>query len=158
MKVTKLIPILALLATSASGCLTTETIETRVQIQEKGKQATVIIEYANISSDKPGDVRSDFQDLLEDWHGDEYLLDRTKEGFFVKNREVFIRDERIVGRETAIVKDMSELEVPFCVNKGERIMLFDEDKDFTLAETNGKILKTENNTLIVWPEKATELR
>jgi hypothetical protein len=42
--------------------------------------------------------------------------------------------------------------------KGERIMLFKDYKDdYELVETNGKVVKTEKNTLIVWPENVTEL-
>lgn len=142
------------------GCLTSETIETCIQLRGQEEPATIIIEYGNISSGEAdtGDVRKDFQQIVDDWRGDHYLLDRTEEGMFVKNREVFIREGKIVARLTAIAKDMEKLQHKFLVNRGERVMLFDEDKDYDLVETNGRILRTEKNTLIVWPEEVSELR
>ena len=42
------------------------------------------------------------------------------------------------------------------MNNGERILLV-EDEDYEIVETNGRILKTDENTLIVWPKNIKEL-
>jgi len=144
-----------------TGCYECETIETRIVLHASGSpQATVLLEYDNISSGeaKQEDVKGDFDELLKDWQDDQYLLDRAEEGLVVKNRELFIRDGKIVGRVTGIMKDLGDIYKLWSI-EGERIMLVDDmGGDYKLVETNGNILKTDKNTLIVWPEDATELR
>jgi len=141
-----------------SGCYVCETIETRIQLGENGKQARVTIIYRNISSGeaKEKDVQHDFDQLLKDWQGDDYLLDRAQEGLIVRNREVFIDHGVLTARVTGIMRDISD-QYSFWVSHGERIMIYETDDDYKLVETNGKILKTEKNTLIIWPEEAKEL-
>jgi hypothetical protein len=120
----------------------------------------VLTEYRNISSGEARleDVKGDFDGLVNDWQGDQYLLDRAEEGLVIKNRELFLRDNMIVGRINGIMKDIGD-SYKFWVVEGERIMLFDSmSGDYELVETNGKVVKTGKNTLIVWPEEATELR
>jgi len=149
------------LVTMFFGCIISEEIETKIQLNADGKTASAVIEYKNISSGEaePADVQKDFNNLIEDWQGDQYLLDRAEEGLFIKNREVFIRDGKIVGRVTGIMKDVDKL-YSFWVSHNERIMIFEteSDNDYELVETNGKILKTDKNTLIIWPDTASELR
>lgn len=144
-----------------TGCNICETVETRIVLHEKSSpQATVLIEYGNISSgeDKLEDVKKDFAQLVKDWQGDQYLLDSADEGIVVKSRELLVRDNKIMGRVTGIMKDIGDSYKLWSIDN-ERIMLFDDmSGDYELVETNGQVLKTNKNTLIVWPEEATELR
>jgi hypothetical protein len=160
MKRLNLLPVAALLL-PLTGCYFSETIETRITLNDKASpKATVSIEYSNISSGEADlkDVKKDFEELIEAWQEDGYLLERADEGLFVKNRELLIRDGKIVGRETGIMKDIDDT-YKFWDIDDEKIMLFDDsDDDYELVETNGKILKTDKNILIVWPKEAAELR
>ncbi len=152
--------LVAMFMLSLTGCYFSETVETRITLNDKASpKATVLIEYANISSGeaKLDDVKKDFDQLIKDWQGDEYLLDRAQEGMVVKNRELFIRDGKIVGRVAGIMKDIDDM-YKFWEIDGEKIMLFEDGDDYEIVETNGKILKTDKNTLIVWPEDTAELR
>jgi hypothetical protein len=145
---------------SLTGCYFSETVETRISLNDKASpKATIFIEYANISSGEADfdDVKKDFEQLIKDWQGDEYLLDRGEEGMFVKNRELFVRDGKIVGRVAGIMKSIDDT-YKFWNIDDEKIMLFeDSEDDYELVETNGKILRTDKNILIVWPEETTEL-
>jgi len=152
--------LVAMLMLSLTGCYFSETVETRITLGDKASpKATVLIEYSNISSGEAGldDVKKDFAELIKDWQGDQYLLDRAEEGMFVKNRELFVRDGKIVGRVTGIMKSIDDT-YKFWDIDDEKIMLFeDSEDDYELVETNGKILKTEKNILIVWPQETAEL-
>jgi len=154
------IVVAAMLMVSLTGCYFSETVETRIVLHEKGSpQATVLIEYGNISSgeDKLEDVKKDFAQLVKDWQGDQYLLDSADEGIVVKSRELLVRDNKLIGRVTGIMKDIGDSYKLWDIDD-EKIMLFDDaDDDYELVETNGTILRTEKNILIVWPEEATEL-
>jgi len=156
------IALMAALTFLLEGCLTFEIMETRLQLQGEGKPAVVTIDYLNISSDGKDTtgLSSDFTELLNHWRGDQFLLDRANDGMIVKSREVFIDNGKVVGRETNVVKDLKDLhDFPtFWVANGERVMLLDKDSDVELTESNGRILRTENNTLVVWPESASDLR
>ncbi|MFQ5641853.1 MAG: hypothetical protein ACE5IR_28085 [bacterium] len=140
-----------------SSCHFSEYIEYRIILGEDGKRAEMITTYSNISSgeEREKDVKNDFERLLRDWQDDDYLLQRAEDGVVVKKRELFIEDEKLIGRETGIIKDITDI-YTFWVSNGERIMIFDAD-DYELVESNGKILKTPKNTLIVWPDDAKEL-
>ena len=134
-----------------AGCLTVDTIQTRIQIREEGKPALLTITHLGFSSGeaKPGDVRKDFDHLISEWQGDEYLIARAKEGIVVRDRRVWEENGRINGSMTGLVEKIDGL-YPFWERNGERILLVECEEEFDLAETNGRILKTENNRLIVW--------
>jgi hypothetical protein len=140
------------------GCLSVESFETRIQFHGEDEPATVTLIYHDISSAEANleNVQGDFESLIGDWQGDEYLLDRAKEGFVVKDRALAIEDGKLVAYEKGVTKDLGVLR-PIKVSNGERIMLVERDDDYELVESNGKIIKTDNNTLLVWPEDQYEL-
>lgn len=155
----KLIPFL-LTPLLFMGCLTFDTIETRISIQEeKDKPATLSVVYKGISSSeaKDKDVRGDFEYLIEEWQGDEYLVDQAKEGIIVKSRDVWEENGELNSSMTGLVPDLNTV-YDFWDENGERIMRVDMDaEEYELVETNGKILATERNRLIVWPKDEREL-
>lgn len=140
------------------GCLSLGSYETHIQFRGEDEAATVTLIYRDISSAESDVdlVRKDFASLIDDWTGDGYLLDRAKEGFVVKERAVAVEDGKLVAYEKGVTKDLGDLR-PIKVSNGERIMLVDRDEDFELVESNGKIINTDNNTLLVWPEDQLDL-
>ena len=81
-----------------SGCLDAETYEVRI-LREQGDPAVVTFEYANIYSDATTatGVREDFDELVKLWHGGNVLQEMKDGGILVKNRELFIRDGKIIA-------------------------------------------------------------
>ncbi|NIM18857.1 MAG: hypothetical protein GTO42_02380 [Candidatus Latescibacteria bacterium] len=140
------------------GCLAVDSLEMHIEYQGEDKPANVTIVYRDITSVEESieAVKKDFESLIKDFEGDEYLLDRSEEGFFIKKRELFIEEGKIVARSHGIVKDLDEVH-SIWVKNGELILLFEEDEDFVLVESNGEVFKTPKNTLIVWPENSTKL-
>lgn len=142
-----------------TGCLTVDTIKTTIDIQDKEKPAIVTIQYGGFSSGeaKLEDVKKDFDYMIEEWKGDEALLDWAKEGMLVRDRQLMIENEKIQGVVTGLVQDLDDL-YDFWEQNGERILMveFDEE-DFELTETNGLPIKTEKNRLIVWPSETKQL-
>lgn len=136
------------------GCLSVEYLETEIKFSDDNESATVTFIYRDISSGESDvdDVKKDFESLIDDWKNDDYLLDRAAEGYFVKERTVFVENGRIVAREMGITKKIDEV-YPIWVNNGERIMLIKEDEGLELVESNGKIFETGKNTLVTWPEQ-----
>ena len=143
-----------------TGCLTVDNIKTTIDIQDEKKPAVVTIRYEGFSSGeaKGEDVKKDFDYLIEEWKGDEYLLDRAEEGMVVRDRQLMIEGHEINGVMTGLVQDLDDL-YDIWEQNGERILMveFDAD-DFELTETNGSLIKTEKNRLIVWPAETKHMQ
>jgi len=141
------------------GCLDVEIIETRIQLRGHGEPNIITIDYANISSDATdtSEVRKDFEELLDDWHGEKFLHAEAEEGLLVKNRELLIRKNKIVGRVTGVMSDSAALKM-FSLSLDDGKWIMKSGKNLEIVDTNGKILKAGEQTRIVWPENATELR
>lgn len=141
-----------------SGCYISESTETRILIRDGGEPPLIEITYHNISSseEKEEDIRKDAEQLLRDWRGDAYLIERQEEGMLVKERKLEIRDGKIYGKMTAVAQRLNDI-YSFMEYNDERIMIYRGDDVYKLASTNGKIVKTPENTLIVWPKNQKEL-
>lgn len=142
-----------------TGCLTFDTVTTRIQIQDKDKPAILSVAYSGISSSeaKDEDVRKDFEYLIEEWQGDDYLVDQADEGIIVKDRNVWEENGQIHSSMTGLIPDLDKV-YDFWEENEERILLVDIDEgDYELVETNGQILATEKNRLIYWPKNEKEL-
>ncbi len=146
------------LMAALAGCVDSEIYETRINFQKVGTPALITLQFENISSTATDstETKKDFEQLVQDWKSDKYLKDQAKRGFDIKNRELFVRDSKITGRITLTTKNLDG-QFHFSVMNGERIMVLDGLAQPGRLETNGKVLKTEKNTLIVWPENAKEI-
>lgn len=140
----------------ASGCLDYEEQEIRI-LREQGEPAVTVIENVNIYSDKSdiAAMREDFDDLIEAWRGRELLDESAKDGYLIKSRELFIRDGRIVSRQTGIIQGLKAPEGDLRLTESQIMWTFEADAE--IVETNGQILKTDSQ-IIVWPKEAPELR
>jgi hypothetical protein len=149
----------AMLPLFFTGCLTVDTIKTRIQIRGENIPSLLTIEYLGISSGeaKDEDIKKDFDYLISQWKGDDYLIDQAKKGIVVRDRRVWEEKGQINSSETGLVDDLDKL-YDFWVENDERILLVEwDEEEYELVETNGKILKTDHNRLIWWPETEKDL-
>ena|SRR6185369_2332237 len=95
----KLIPLLAA-TLLLPGCLAYEEDEFRI-LREQGDPAVIILDFTNIYSDETdtAKIQKDFTELLDDWHGSEWLKKSRKENIILKSRDVYVRDGKIAARE-----------------------------------------------------------
>jgi hypothetical protein len=148
-----MVVMLALLA----GCYFPETIETRI-VFDDDDLPIVIIKYHNISSgaEEPDDLKESFDDLMKDMYGEKYLVDRAVEGLAIRKRHLEINNNQLHAEIVGDAKDLNNL-YDFFVSGDERFLVYDGEDSYELIETNGKIIKTERNTLIVWPDEMKEI-
>jgi len=144
-----------------SSCLTAERTEIRIRYDEKDVPIEVTIRYSGISSDeeKEVDLAKDFQRMLDSWLGDAQLVDWAKKGFAVRERKVFLEGGKLQGREVLVPveNDLSDwFDEKLIVSNGERILVLDKD-DGRIVDTNGKVVESEKNLFVVWPESAREI-
>lgn len=153
--------IAVLLLLGASGCLFVEKIETRVRFLGKNSktgepaQTQVTILYYNVSTDAETDqkLQEDFEELLksEKAEGSE---EEVEDGMIIKKRHVYVEKGKINVRAEAVPEHGKIEDV---IANGERILVLERESDNELAETNGKVFKTEENYIIVWPESLEEI-
>ncbi len=141
-----MIPFLLLLA----GCLISERDEYSIHLNADGKSGTVTVVKRNIQSDQPDPARqqADFEELVRDWQGDEYLLDKTGQGVYVKDRRLDVEGGVLVWRETSLFSDFRKLFQEAISGDSVRIVV---GADETVVRTNGDVVQTRDSTTISWP-------
>ncbi len=142
-----------------TGCLIPEKTETRIRFNEKNAPAEVTVIYHNISSEAKDEeaLQSDFRDLIDSWKGDQYLVQQAKQGLILKERQVYLENGKLQARELSVPTEENFLvEGDMMISHGERIVVIEAD-DTEIIETNGKILRTERNYVIAWPETLKEI-
>jgi hypothetical protein len=148
--------VLLVLTLLVSGCLDAETYEVRIS-REQGDPAVVIFEYGNIYSDAKttAETQEDFDELVKMWRSDKVLRDIAEDGIQAKNRELFIRDGKIIGRLTGIASNLGAVDN---ISVEASQITFKADKGWKIVETNGKVLKTSEGEAAAWPKDTTDLR
>ena len=139
------------LAALFASCYFPEVIETRI-IFEADKSPTVMINYQNISSaeEEEQEIKESFDDLVKDFYGDDFLVEKASEGLAVRKRQLFIKNDQLHAEVIGDAEDLGRL-YNFIEIDQERILVYDGDDTYELLETNGKVVKTDRNTLVVWP-------
>lgn len=157
MKHTKIIPFIVLLIILC-GCLTYETAEIRIVFNENSMNEGIIeVVYTDIESGEAllKDQIKDFEELIEHFQGDQFLLDQISDGIYIKKRELKEINGKLVGKYSGIFRNLSFDSEPLKTVNDEFIILMDEDDE--VVDTNGKIIKSEKNVFISWPKTQTEL-
>lgn len=148
---------LLVLAVAFNGCLVYETVEYRVNVNPDGKSGTISINYSNIesSADEASKQNEDFQELLDKWKGDEYLLERLNEGVYIKQRNLTLSNGVLVWREVGIFSDVQKMKDGISYEDTTRITM---GKDETVLSTNGIVLISKDSTVIMWLPKTRDYR
>ena len=139
-----------------AGCLRSEETEIRV-LRAGGEPSVAVVEQINLYSDqKDGmEIQKDFDQLIRDWRG-EQDADEKQVGMLAKSRELFIRDGKVVFRQTYILQNLDMPDEGIRVGDSQITWTLKDDDD-EIVETNGKVLPADPRT-IVWPKDAPELR
>jgi hypothetical protein len=141
-----------------SGCLSAERTETRITFANDDRTAVVEVTFTDLSSDEKTekDALKDFERLLRNWKGEEYAVELAQEGLYVKERELGIKDGKIVGRLKGLAKSLDKMSL-FVDRNGERFHFLGHNGSEELVRSNAKVVKTGKNTILYWPDDAQEL-
>lgn len=143
---------LLLLVICVVGCIISEFDEYKIILNDDGKSGTIFISNYNLQSDQtdPAKQKDDFDNLIQNWKGDQYLLDKLKDGVYVKSRKLFVERGKLVWKEKAIFSDIKKLFHNVIFNDTLRIGF---DKNMTVTKTNGILIQTKDSTIVQWPLK-----
>ncbi len=138
-----------------SGCLISERDEYVVRLNADGRSGTITVAKWNVQSDQPDAVhqQADFDELIRDWQGDEYLLEKTGQGVYVKDRHLEVENGVLVWRETSLFADFRRLFEDAISGDSVRIVV---SADETVIGTNGDVVQTRDSTMISWPPNTRE--
>jgi hypothetical protein len=141
-----------LLLAMTAGCIISEYDEYEIILNADGKSGTIFITKYNLQSDRTDSIKQkeDFDDLIKDWKGDQYLLDKMKEGTYVKSRKLYLKKEKLVWKEKAIFSDIYQWAGDIIANDTLRIGFGREE---TVTKTNGIMIQTRDSTIVQWPLK-----
>jgi hypothetical protein len=133
-----------------TGCIISEYDEYRIVMNADGKSGTIYTTKRNIQSDQTDSTKQqeDFEELLDNWKSDSYLLEKTKESMYVKERNLLIEKGKLTWKEVAIFADFHHLFRDVIVNDTMQIGF---GNDETVIETNGELIRSKDSTIVQWP-------
>lgn len=136
------------------GCVVSEEDEYAVTLNADGKSGAMTEVQYNLQSDQqdPAKQQEDFDELMRRWTGDAYLLERTKDGVYVKNRDLSVSGGKLVWKATSIFRDFAGLFENEMSGDTLRLRI---EKDQSVVATNGTVVRTADSTVVLWPTKMT---
>jgi len=146
--------IAAALFLALTGCLYPERIENHVRYINQNTPPQITVLWRNISSAAENDkkLKEDFEKLMEDPDSTDVFVGFEKD-IIIKEWQVYVEDGKLNLRISGIPKTGQFEDI---ASNGERMLVLDMD-EVGLVETNGKLLKTDENYIIFWPVSLKEI-
>lgn len=137
------------------GCLMCETTEYKITMNEDGKSGTLVTIMRNVQSAESDQTKQqkDFEQAIQSWKGDDYLLQRLHDGMYVKDRNLTIEDNVLVWNEKTIFSDLGEIFKHEFKNDTLRFVVKGDQK---IVSTNGVIQFSKDSTVVFWPATASK--
>ena len=156
-----LIIMLAFIISSMTGCLVVEEMRFRFEFDNKDKDSGnfEIVYYGIKSSEtEKNKIMEDYNRLLEKTTDEETEL--KKYGLAMKEKEIKVEGkEKLCGhlRGTFLKKDIFNKENAIFYESNEEIFLIGGIPKHNQFRSNGKLIETEKNRIIVWPSSTQTL-
>jgi uncharacterized surface protein with fasciclin (FAS1) repeats len=141
-----------------NGCLTYHVVEYTIDYADDFNSGKFSVTYSDIRSSEGEEEKQekDFDELIDLYQGDMFLLDQVDEGIYVKERKLSEKDGKIFGSYSGIFQKLRIDDNEMKVRNDERYILLDISQNENI-ETNGKVYRSENNALLVWPKDQKQL-
>lgn len=139
-----------------TGCLLPESIENRVRYVDKNTPPQITVIWRNVSSDAKNEqeLQKDFEQLIDGLDStDTDIFAGFKKEIILKEWQVYVEEGKLNLRFSAIPKTGPFEDI---TSNGERMIVLDMEETGEV-ETNGKLLKTDENYIVVWPESMKEI-
>lgn len=142
------------LALFFGGCLLCESTEYSITLNAEGKGGTIVTVMRNIQSGEtePAKQQKDFEQAIQSWKGDDYLLERMHDGLYIKDRSLSIEDNVLVWREKGVFSDLAEVFKREIKNDTLRLVIKGDQK---IVATNGSVSPSNDSTVVVWSLDST---
>jgi len=124
-------------------------------MNDDGKTGTIVTVMRNIQSEETDGERQakDFDEAIRAWKGDDYLLERMREGLYVKDRALSVEGDQLVWKETALFSDLGDV---FRHEYRNDTLRFVIKEGQSVVATNGTLLSTKDSTTVFWALNGTK--
>jgi hypothetical protein len=142
-----------------NGCLTYHVLEYTIEYADDFNSGQLLVKYSDIRSSETEveKQKQDFDELIELYKGDIFLLDQVNEGLYVNDRKLYEKDGILFGSYSGIFQTLKIDGNELNTRSEERFILLDIGPDMEI-ETNGKVYRSEHNALLVWPIDKKKLK
>ena len=149
---------LFLIVIFVNSCLTYRMVEYTIEFADNFDSGKITVTYTDIRSSEAEEEKqkADFDELIQLYQEDKFLLDQVEEGVYVQERQLYEKDGAIIGSYSGIFQKVMIEDSELKVRNEERYILLDISSA-EKVETNGKIFRSENNALLVWPKNQKHL-
>jgi len=149
----------SLLVISLNSCLTYQTVEYIIDFTDNFDSGKISVVYTDIRSSEAEEEKqkADFDELIELYQDDMFLLDQIGDGVYIRERKLYEKDGMIVGSYSGIFQKIKIDNHVMDLRNDERFIMLDLGENSKI-ETNGKVLRSDNNVLLVWPEDQKHLK
>jgi len=141
-----------------SGCLWYQVTEYIIHYSDDLNSGTITVRYNNIMSSEKEQTKQkdDFNELLKMLNEDGFLLDQMKEGIYVQERRLVEENGRLNAYYKGIFRNLTIDDEQSSIQNNERIIIL-SNKDKEKIESNGKVIKSEENTILTWPKEQRDI-
>ena len=131
------------------GCLMCETTEYKITMNEDGKSGMIVTIMRNVQSGETDQTKQqkDFEQAIQSWKGDDYLLQRLHDGMYVQDRNLTIENNVLVWKEKGIFSDLADIFKHELKNDTLRFVIKGDQK---IISTNGVIHPAKDSTVVFW--------
>lgn len=135
-----------------TGCLYPERKEYRVQLTARGGEFWSK-EYGWKSDETEKEkIQKDFDGLVAPHTGDKDDEEASRQGIYILDRKIYLKDGKVNTESHGLITwHALEQVVGLRLSHGERMFVEPIWKG-ARVECNGKVMVTDNNAVLVWPE------
>ncbi len=140
------------------GCIVYSSVTYEIEYNDDFTMGTIKVTYTNLmdsESDKEKQEK-DFQELIDMLQGDEFLLDILEDGIYLKDRQLYEQDGKLIGSYSGLFKRLKIDSQEMISKENERVLIIDKNDGDTVS-SNGKILETADSYILSWPKDIASL-
>ncbi|MEE9118392.1 MAG: hypothetical protein V3U02_07345, partial [Calditrichia bacterium] len=95
---------LFLIVIFVNSCLTYHMVEYTIEFADKFDSGKITVTYTDIRSSETEEEKqkADFDELIQLYQEDKFLLDQVEEGVYVQERQLYEKDGAIIGSYSGI--------------------------------------------------------
>jgi len=145
------------LAVLLSGCLIKEKEEVKIKLTPSGGEIWVTQTGWKSSEEEDNKILEDFDKLINKYEKDELEKELGEIGIYILDKRIYLKNDKIITEYHGLFPSGSLAYLHSFKEANEEIIHVVDSPTDAEIKTNGEILKTKKNTIIIWPSSTKEL-
>ncbi len=147
----------AVLALFLSGCLINEKEEVKIKLTPSGAEIWVTETGWKSSEEEENKILEDFDNLMNKYENDKLEKEFAEIGVYILDKRIYLNNDKIITEYHGLLPSGSLAYLYQFKEANEEIIHVVDSPTDTEIKTNGEVLKTKKNTIIIWPSNTKEL-